>query len=260
MLKRKRVVICIIVSLLIISITGCVKGNEMTLADIAYDGTIDNYIVYLKESEEYAPYIVLTDDYNENVLLLRKYLLPEVQQYKIHSDEWSHHEYGSYYEESSIDKFLNEEFFNSLSNTTQEAIVDSVIEITDLESYDEWNYKTCMISRKVFLLSSIELGVEGLDGNVTTKEGNQLEYFKNSEFSHKKAYMQDGTEHPYWTRTPELWESYLALMVGTNGVGESTVDIYSGVRPAFCMSKEVLITKSSDIIDGEVVYVIEEKD
>lgn len=254
-MRRKKTIIAIIL-LLIISIVGCNKRTEMTLADITYDRTRENYVVYIKESEEYAPYIVLTDDYNENVLLLRKYLLPEVQQYKIHSDEWSHHEYGSYYEESSIDKFLNEEFFNSLSNTTQEAIVDSVIEITDLESYDEWNYKTCMISRKVFLLSSIELGVEGLDGNVTAKEGKQLEYFKNNEFAVKKACMQDGTEHSYWTRTPELWESYLALMIGTDGVFESTVDNYSGVRPAFCMSKETQIKESSNIVEGEVVYMI----
>ena len=52
--------------------------------------------------------------------------------YEEHGELWFANEYGSYYEESSIDEFLNTEFWDSLSERTKELIVDSTIEVTDM--------------------------------------------------------------------------------------------------------------------------------
>ena len=236
---------------------GCGKKEYLVLRDIAYDESKDNPVIYLKENDEYVPYLVLTSDYNGNVLLLREYLLPDLQQYKIHESGWTHHEYGSYYETSSIDKFLNSSFYDTLSEATKGALVESVIEVTDLESYDEWNYKTHMISRKVFLLSAVELGLGDYIEYTSAKEGNPLKYFKDGESSIRTAYLPDGTEWAYWTRTPHLWESFLVTVMGVEILCNITADTCSGVRPAFCMGKETPIKESADVIAGEVVYVLD---
>ena len=67
--------------------------------------------------------------------------------------------------------------------------MDSTIEVTDLESYDKWNYKTHMISRKVFLLSSTELGVPDME-SITAKEGLPLSCFDGKEYDRKVAGFQ----------------------------------------------------------------------
>ena len=243
---------------IMLTISNCGKEDNLTIEKIAYDNSKDNSIVYINENGAYVPYLVLTSDYNGNTLLLRKYVLSELKPYKEHGEFWASYEYGSYYEESSIDEFLNTEFWESLSERTKELIVDSTIEVTDMESYDEWNYKTHEISRKVFLLSSVELGIEGLDGYTTTKEGTPLEYFKNQDYNVKMACFEDGVVCPYWTRTPELWETCTVVMIGKDVVGSCTADISAGVRPAFCVSGKTVISESCNIIEGERVYVITE--
>jgi len=254
-MRKGRIVTFITLLFLVLALSGC--GGELTIEKLAYDESNDNPVVYIYENGEYIPYLILSSDYDGNTLLLRQYVLPELMPYEEHGELWSANEYGSYYEESSIDEFLNTEFWDSLSERTKELIVDSTIEVTDMESYNEWNYKTHKISRKVFLLSSVELGVEGLDGYTTTKEGLPLKYFKNKDFDVKMAYFQDGVVCPYWTRTPELWETCTVIMIGNGMVGNCTADILGGVRPAFCISNQTVVKESSDIIEGEIVYTIE---
>ncbi len=255
MRKKKRLVFLLLCGILVMIMGGCEEKKDLTLADIAYDNSSKNYVVYIKEEEGYAPYLVLTSDYNGNVLLLRKYLLPELQQYKIHEGGWSNREYGSYYEVSSIDQFLNWKFFNSLSDVTQSAIVDSKIQVTDIETFDKKTDKTHVITRKVFLLSSVELGMDGL--SIATKEGNALKYFKDKEFKQRTAYFSNGLQWSYWTRSPDITENFTVLAIGVDKLFVATADQEHGVRPAFCMSKETPIQKSSDVIEGEEVYVIE---
>lgn len=252
---EKRIILSLMLLFVVWMLGGC--RGELTIEQLANDETEDASIVYLYEDDAYVPYLVVTADYNGSTLLLRKNVLPKLRAYEEHGEFWTGYEYGSYYEESSLDEFLNTEFLDSLSERTKELIVDTVIEVTDMESYDEWNYKTHEISRKVFLLSSVELGVEGLDGYTTTKEGKPLKYFKDKDFDVKIAYSQEGEVCPYWTRTPELWEKCTVIVIGNGVVGSYTAEISSGVRPAFCISNQTVVKESDSIIDGEVVYVIE---
>lgn len=240
------------------------EGN-LTLKKIAYDYSTKNSVVYIKENGEYIPYLVLTSDYGGNVLLLRENLLPEPMQYKPSphgesigalSGGWAG-EYGSYYEESDIDAFLNTDFLEVFSPEVQAAIVDSMIEVTDMDRYEEWNYATHMLRRKVFLLSAVELGVTSSVGYNTAKEGAPLKYFKNKEHSVRIAYMADGEAWPYWTRTPWLWEPCLVLKIGVRAVGDTTPDDRVGVRPAFCMARDTAVRESDSIVAGETVYVLE---
>ncbi|MCM1282712.1 MAG: DUF6273 domain-containing protein [Muribaculaceae bacterium] len=253
---EKHTVLFFVLLSVVLVICGCGR-RDLTIEKIAYDKSKDNPLVYIKENDEYVPYLVLTSDYNGNTLLLRKYVLPELRAYKEHEAGWGSNENGSYYEKSTIDDFLNSAFLDSLSEETRELVVDSTIEVTDMDRYHEWEYVTHEISRKVFLLSSVELGIKGFDGYITTREGTPLKYFKDKEYSVKVAYFQDGSPCPYWTRTPNLWATCLVVTITTKGDGDSTAERVSGVRPAFCISGQTAVKESSEIVEGEMVYVIE---
>lgn len=241
--------------------------ENLTLEKIAYDKSKKNPVVYIKENNEYVPYLVLTSDYGGNVLLLRENLLPEEMPYKPSkhpapegsalSGGWAFYEYGSYYEESSIDEFLNTEFLERFSSDMQAAIVDTTIEVTDKESWQEetWASVTHTIERKVFLLSAVELGMGYSVGYTMTEEGEPLKYFKNTVHSVKKAYKANGEAWPYWTRTPHIWETCTVNVIGIETFGSAPADGRIGVRPAFCMEKDTIVKKSDSIIAGKSVYM-----
>lgn len=233
---------------------GCEKKSK-TIAQIAYDKQNKNSVIYLKEEDAMVPYLILTSDYQGNVLLVRKDLLTNTMPYKENDNVgWSTDEFASYYEDSSIDQFLNTQFLDSLGEDVRKQIVNSTIEVTDKESYFDGVRKTHTIFRDVFLLSAEELD---LDIEYTAvAEGTPLKYFKGG-YDKKAAYLPDGSECAYWTRTPDLWETFTVLTVGNHGCGSGAADIQSGVRPAFCMNKNTVIKKSNDIIEGQTVYIIE---
>lgn len=155
------------------------------------------------------------------------------------------------------DAYLNQEFLDRFTIPVRDYIADTTIEVTDLVAYDEWNYATHTIERKAFLLSSVEMGVEGLDGYTTTTEGEALDYFSNKEMAVKRAYDPEGNARPYWTRTPELWESCTVMVIGIKVVGNSTADLSLGVRPAFCMQPDTSVRRSDQVIEGERVYIVD---
>ena len=91
--------------------------------------------VYIEEQGEYTPYLVLSSNYDGKVLLLREQVLPELMPYKEHSPLWGQDEYGSYYEQSSVNAYLNQEFLDSLAEPVRGYIADTSIEVTDLTAY-----------------------------------------------------------------------------------------------------------------------------
>ncbi|MCM1113766.1 MAG: DUF6273 domain-containing protein [Muribaculum sp.] len=241
--------------------------EHTTLADVAYDRTGKEAVVYLKESGSYIPYLVLESDYGGNVLLLRKYVIPKIRYQHPTSEDavgvlsggWVWYDYGSYYETSSIDAFLNTDFLETLSPEVQTDIVDTTIEVTDMESYQQehWAEATHRIERKVFLLSALELGITfGLDYNIT-REGTTLKYFEDVEYFMKKAFAADETAWPYWTRTPWIWETCEVVVIGVKSFDSVTADSKIGARPAFCLSKDTALHLQDGILSDSRVYVLD---
>ena len=117
MKNRKLLLLVLFLGVLLI-LPGCLDYQDPTepetkpvntIADLAYgNNTVPNRI-YIVENEQYVPYLVLTDDYNGNCLLLREYLLDEPMQY---NDPNIY--YSGYYENSTIDQYLNNDFLKIL--------------------------------------------------------------------------------------------------------------------------------------------------
>jgi hypothetical protein len=233
--------------------------NPQTIGDIAFDvNKKSGYTLYIKENSKFVPYLVLTSNYNEQALLLRKDLLNDCHTY---NDET--YGYSGYYRDSTIDKFLNQDFLTTVDAKIQSDIVDSEITITAKSSMAITGEDTESITRKVFLISATEIGMGWVA--TTTKEGKPLKYFKDSKS--RIAYMgQKAT--CWWLRSPSTWDASSVFGISPDGTfgdgGLSTIDTSiksskSGVRPAFCIRNTQAIEKSDNIIQGQTVYVIVEK-
>lgn len=252
MKKKLFIGIPLFVILCILAVWGCnsIKDSKRpeTLGELAYDENKQyGYTVYLKENSEYVPYLVLTADYNGQALLLREELLEET--YVINEDN---HGYAGYYKDSSMDRFLNEEFITLLEPEIQEVIGESEITITAKESLGITGTETESIVRKIFLLSYTEIGYT--DYAVVNKEGEALKYFDNPDNRIARRNKKAGS---WWLRSSETWEAYTVCVMGQTGtLGRMSVDKECGVRPAFCLSNTLAIGQSDDILEGQTVYVI----
>ena len=113
------------------------------------------------------------------------------------------------------------------------------------------------IQYKKFLLKYNIGSMPNTEFKTTTTEGEALKYFTNKEMAVKRAYDSEGNARPYWTRTPELWESCTVVMIGIDKIRNTTADLTGGVRPAFCMQPDTVVYRSDNVIEGESVYIIE---
>ena len=128
---RNKILITFLSFFLIFCLTGCsfdIKTDEKnTIRDIAYNvNQKGNHKVYLQEGNEYVPYLVITNNYNdENVcLLLREHVLENNLPY-------NHRTKGAiYYKDSEIDKYLCEDFYNSFSEKDKSLMINCSIPIT----------------------------------------------------------------------------------------------------------------------------------
>jgi hypothetical protein len=240
----------VMITALILSLLGCNPANRSgfggTIGDIAFDVNPKlGYTVYLNEDSTPIPYLVLTNDYNNSVLLLRKFVLDEPHIFN------PNERFGSYYENSDIDTFLNEDFFNTLDADIQEIILESPITITEKSSIGVTGTDTVDIKRKIFLLSYAELGMP--KSSTIPAEGKKLKFFNDA--AARIACFENGIATSWWVRSVDTWDDTVAIGVSPDGtVGGGGVYYENGVRPAFCVSGKTAISKRNDIIDGEVVY------
>lgn len=227
-------------------------NKEVTLQDIAYNRTKNSsYRIGIEENGMIVPYLILTDDYNGDCLLLREFLLDEPKKYNIAK------KYSGYYEDSEIDKYLNEEFINRFTSELRNAIVDNTIVITDRNSLGGHGKDTTTITRKVFLLSFAEMN-RNSGSRTNLKEGEPLEYF--SRESNRIAYYENGQVGSWWLRTPNSGYRDVVCSVTADGaldivgINGTEGEYLNGVRPAFCLKRETKIT----IENGELYVLVQD--
>ncbi len=153
------------------------KKDISTLSDLVYNKqNKSNNEVYLLENDVYVPYLVITDDYKGNALLLRRNVLDEPLRIN---------EYYSYYEDSEIDLFLNSTFleqFSEIANLIKSVDITIITESSIGVSGDE---KTT-INRKIFLLSIGELNIDSVE-----QEGVSIDFF--NEVENRISYTENGS-------------------------------------------------------------------
>ena len=262
-IKNKIFYVAFAIMLICLFLSSCMKNNpnngeenldkkELTLRDIAYNRTKKpDYRIGIEENGRTVPYLVLTDEYNGECLLLREFLLDEPMKYNVAK------EYSGYYENSEIDKYLNEEFINRFSLELRNNIVDSTIVITARASLDGGGKNTTFITRKVFLLSFTEMN-RNMGSRTNLKEGEPLEYFAKD--SNRIAYYENGKAGSWWLRTPNAGYADVVCSVGIKGalgiggINGPEGEYLNGVRPAFCLSCETKIVKE----EGELFVLVQD--
>ena len=142
------------------------KNDEPTLESYAYNHNPNEFVVYIYEGGEPIPYLVIDNDYNNMCLLLRKDVL---------DNHMCFDEKSSYYANSKIDTYLNNEFYNNLSLNMQNLISETDIEIVSKDSIGNCGNATEIIKRKVFLLSCTEVGLN--NNSLIVSEGERINFF-----------------------------------------------------------------------------------
>jgi hypothetical protein len=215
---------------------------------MAYDADSERgYRVYVREGETYAPYLVLTNDYGGQILLLREHLLDEPRAYG--DGRRNSAAYGG----SEIDEFLNGAFLALLGPVPREKIVESDIAVTAPSALGVTGTETVQMTRKVFLLSYTEIGMPA--SSVIPAEGEALAFFETAE--RRVARFADGTASSWWLRSVDTWYDNVAIGVGPDAsVGGGGVSTPGGVRPAFCVGRETAVAESGDVLPDRKVYVL----
>ncbi len=243
-------------------LTSCIdRSSEKTshdepqkLEDIAYTHNSPyDCKIYINEDGTYIPYLVLSNNYNGNCLLLREYLLNDNYIFNNAVEK------PAYYEDSAIDCYLNESFIKNLSKDLQERIVESTIEITSKDSLGVGGTNTITIKRNVFLLSFSEVNAGYSRTNL--KEGTALDYFTDK--NKRIALYQDGTAGSWWLRTPNTSGRTIVCgvskegIVGIGGIYDPNKQdgYYNGVRPAFCLPSSTKICQID--FDGVNIYILD---
>lgn len=253
-LKKQNVFRLMCLAILCIITVGCSKissPDQTEIKNIAYDVVpASGYTVYIKEQGIYRPFLVLTAKYHGNVLLLRQHVM---NTYREINDEKT---YTSYYANSEIDQYLNDEYLQKLSAGIQQQIVDSKINIVAKESLGINGMKVDTIGRKVFLLAISEVGY-GKAIDFIPNEGTPLHYF---DLGLKSCGVttDDGKMASWVLRTPyTTYQMAVCILDGKGEMGIRNAWDKSGVRPAFCVSPDAKISLSKTTVPGKSVYIMD---
>ena len=194
-------------------ITGCAKymADPTTLCDMAWNVNKTNYIVMIKETVDdtvnFIPYYVCTDNYNGSALLVRSNVSDDSVIFNVLHE---HGAGGSYYADSSLDKYLTNDFYNRIDDNIKNYIINEKIVITTYNGAHsggkDGDVET--IERKIFALSATELNVSS---NMSNDEGNKIAFFKSAD--NIKATKDNGNAANYWLRSSYLWDSSQAWAI-----------------------------------------------
>lgn len=235
-----KLIIISLVLLLFISLCACNGSESVTkISDIAYGKSTDN-TVYILENEHYVPFLVLTNDYYGDTLLLRRDV----------KSPGRFNEYSSFYENSEIDHYLNHGYLEEISSALPHIQLTN-LDVTDEKALGKSGTETKTIKRNVFLLSCTEIGIDSVVN--MGDEGLCLSYFSESE--NRIAY-RDGSVSSWWLRTPNTYYRSCVYVVGDNNkIGFSNAYDNNGIRPAFCVKNDSKIELKDGIVDNQMVYV-----
>lgn len=150
------------------------------------------------------------------------------------------------YASSDISDYLRNSFFNLLEPGCRSAIKSVKIPYVDNETVHNGANG---LPVTVFLLSASELGWTSSNMSVY-KDGSRLSRFPNDGQSSTRVAYYKGSSRYYWTRSKASGYSNGIVIVTSDG-GHEVKAVYAddvGVRPAFILPKEQLVSSNGTII------------
>ena len=157
------------------------------------------------------------------------------------------------YESSTINAWLNGDFFNGFGSVEQSAIKQVKIPYrknggSGGSDQSGANGLLC----KVFLLGGYEVGWTSSDNQLLPQDGAKLDYFTASSGGNSKriAYL-NGAATIWWLRTPDSTYTDNVWLVYSNGNygGGSPSNSY-GIRPALVLPSNALFDETTMILKG----------
>ena len=168
----------------------------------------------------------------------------------IHSErQWNSSNVNDY-ANSTINTWLNGDFFNSFGSVEQAAIKQVKIPYRAGYSSDGSDQSGANgLSCKVFLLSGYEVGFMTSDNSYVPVDGAKLDYFDAS--SSKRIAYLNGLETVWWLRSPRTDGTRRAWCVQAIGIlgGGDTSDS-AGIRPALVLPSNALFDEATMILKG----------
>jgi hypothetical protein len=242
---------CFVVHILIVFFW--VKLTIHYLPEIAYDSKDpkDDITIYIRENGVYAPYLVLTNSYNDSghCLLMREHLLDDIMEYDS-GPYWNCAYAGGF-----VDSFLRKEFQSRIKRSLFQYIEGGneyfgcYVRATKIDRYGDIREEN--IRRGIISLSYTE--VSG-DYSVSIKDGSLISYFDNKE--KRIAYYSSGRCGGWFLRTPELHTSFIYVVRPDGSIGSassSDADSYS-VRP--CLLLDQYTRYNIITLEGRKVYAL----
>lgn len=169
----------------------------------------------------------------------------------IHSNRQWHTSYVNKYESSSINTWLNGDFFNTLGSAEQAAIKQVKIPYRKNGGSGGTDQSGANgLSCKVFLLSCYELGWTTSNSSMYPVDGAKLDYFiAGSAGKSLRIAHLNGTVNDWWTRSPYASGTSNAWFIQTDGNSNSSGASKShGIRPA-------LVLRSNALFDGKTMLL-----
>lgn len=181
-------------------------------------------LISVPESSGNAWYRLVDTDYYGFSLLVREECIAESSRFKSSVPSGAH---LLKYSGNSLDSKVTE-FYDTLPDTTRAIIQPVAIPV---RSHAGNGNVQEYLTRNAFVLSAKEWGLGGSDF-----EGVEIEYTGSRSIG-----------EAYWTREPVGGMANYAYAIGSTGEKVSTaITVQSGVRPAFCIAKEQVLST----IDG----------
>lgn len=257
------IMILLIMSTIITMInTPILEENTIGYISHDYNSTL-GYTIYIKEDNEYVPYLVLTYNYNNtnNALCLRKNVVGGSKYIEDYNgtiskdriyDGWLEMQSDAKYQETDVDKYLTGEFLKRFDTNLLSKICNTKLSFSEY-GYEKGVYHNYELNRQFFILSLTELNYRGTNHDNQTKNTMKLKYFNSNNLM---AFNDSGIESPYWTRTAYFASEY--YMVGyTGGITTTGDSAKFGVRPAFTIANDTKLTKIYDQNLMQDIYVLD---
>ena len=171
----------------------------------------------------------------------------------IHSERQWNTSDANIYETSTINTWLNGDFFNSFGATEQAVVKQVKIPYrADGGSGGSDQSDANGLSCKVFLLSGYEVGWTTSDSNYFPVDGAKLDYFTaSSDGDSKRIAKLNGSAAGWWLRSPYTGDTGIVCFVGGNGSYYfSNASISRSIRPALILPKIALFDETTLILRG----------